>query len=100
MPLLRPMPHRKAANDARQDRVASLHRWQPLLPGRFTSAVVQMKRSSTPSGRSTAEKVLRWLERGGRAKVQAAVRRAIEHTKARNKARRLDPRKLDERFTI
>ena len=49
---------------------------------------------------STAEQILACLDKGGREIVQDAVKKAIEQTKARNKARELAPDFLDRRITF
>jgi hypothetical protein len=52
------------------------------------------------AGRTSAEKVLEWLDRGGRDEVLQALRVAIQQTEERNKARQLDPDFLDRRVTF
>lgn len=49
---------------------------------------------------SLAERIQRWLDNGGREIVQQAMRRAVQKTAERNKARQLPPDFLDRRFTI
>lgn len=49
---------------------------------------------------SLTERIQAWLDSGGRDKVRAAVQKAMQQTAERNKARWLDPKRLDERITI
>lgn len=64
---------------------------------RIAAAATEAKAGAT---RNSAEKILAWLDSGGRNVVQNAVKKAILQTEARNKARELDPDILDRRVTF
>jgi hypothetical protein len=45
-------------------------------------------------------RIQRWLDNGGREIVREAMKKALQQTAERNKARYIDPKRLDERITI
>jgi hypothetical protein len=60
----------------------------------------ETRQKTRQAGELSAERILEWLDRGGRAQVQIALQQAIKQTERRNKARELDPNFLEQRVTF
>jgi len=57
------------------------------------------KLAAAQAGKRSANKILQWLDSGGRNQVQQALQEAIKQMEERNKAREIDPDFLDRRVT-